>query len=108
MNMETKQKIKEFYIKHKIKIVCFTSMIIGGIIVGTIIKSKPGEIHEFEVLPEWAKEWQQKCQDDMLLYKNGLPIFEDEECTILYRDALAEEFSVEDAEERGYTVIERA
>jgi hypothetical protein len=108
MKNETKQKIKEFYVKHKMKVVCFTGMIIGGVIVGSVIKSKPGEIHEFEVLPDWAKEWQQHCFTNDLLCKNGLPCFADKSTMTLYSDAMADGFTKHDFEKNGFTIIERA
>jgi hypothetical protein len=109
MKIETKQKIKEFYETRKLEIAA-CGLIIGGIIIATILKPKQAEtkFEIIEVLPEWAENWRQKCDDNMLLYESGLPIFADEESMIIYRDALADNYSVQDAEEQGLTVIERA
>ena len=109
MKTETKQKIKEFYEKRKGEIIA-GSLIIGGIIIATILKPKQGEtqLEMIEVLPEWAIRWEQKCDDLMLLCDSGLPIFADEEQTIVYKDALSDGYSVNDAEEDGFTIIERA
>ena len=109
MKIETKQKIKEFYKKRKLEIIA-GSLIIGGIVIACILKPKPGEVQleMVEVLPEWALKWQEKCDEDMLLYDSGLPVFADEEETIIYRDALDGDFALEDAELDGFTVIDRA
>lgn len=109
MKIETKQKIREFYEKRRLEIVA-GSLIIGGIVISCILKPKKVEIKykTIEVLPEWAEIWENKCDNEFLLYENGLPVFADEEQTIIYRDALAEEYSVEEAESDGLTVIERA
>jgi len=109
MKIETKQKIKEFYEKRRLEIIA-GSVIIGGIIIACILKPKPGEtkLEMVEVLPEWAINWQEKCDEDMLLYENGLPVFANYDEQIIYKDALAEGYSVYDAETDGLTVIDRA
>ena len=109
MKNETKQKIKEFYERRKVEIVA-GSLIIGGIIIATILKPKQGEtkLEMVEVLPEWAIKWKEKCNNETLLYENGLPCFADDEQTIVYRDALGEGYSVESAELDGFKVIDRA
>lgn len=109
MKMETKQKVKEFYEKRKLEIVA-GSLIFGGIVIACILKPKTVEIHDvtnIEVLPKWAEKWKAKCDDEILLYENGLPVFADEYKQIVYRDALAPEYSVKRAEEDGFTIIER-
>ena len=109
MKIETKQKIKEFYERRKVEIIT-GSVIVGGIIIATILKPKKVEtkFETIEVLPEWAEKWCGKCDDESLLYESGLPMFADDEYTIIYKDALADGYSVEEAEENGLTVIERA
>lgn len=109
MKIETKQKIKEFYEKRKLEIIT-GSVIVGGIIIACILKPKKGEIQLeiVEVDPEWAYKWKEKCNDDCLLYENGLPIFANDEQTTVYKDALSKDYSVENAELDGFTVIDRA
>jgi hypothetical protein len=109
MKIETKQKIKEFYERRKVEII-IGSTIIGGIVIACILKPKQGEtkLEIIEVLPDWAEKYKQKCDNENLLYENGLPMFANDECTIIYKDALADEYSVNDAENDGFIVIERA
>ena len=108
MKIETKQKIKEFYKRRKVEIIT-GSLILGGIIIAVILKPKPGETkyEKIEVVPEWAKIWKQKCDDETLLYNNGLPVFADDEQITVYRDALSDDYSVESAELDGFTVVDR-
>jgi len=110
MKIETKQKIKEFYVKRRLEIIA-GGLIVGGIIIASILKPEKVEIHDvtnIEVLPEWAKEWKQKCNNENLMYNNGLPVFADDTYCAIYSDALADGYSKQDALDEGFTIIERA
>jgi len=108
MKIETKQKIKEVYAKYKTGVLVIGGMIIGSALVLLVSKPKPGEVHEFEVLPEWAKEWQSKCMHENLLCRNGLPVFATEDKKTIYSDAFTDDDVMNAMERNGYTIIERA
>ena len=107
MKIELKQKIKEFYKKHKVAIIVGGTIITGFIII-TIVKSKKGKSQEIEEIQQWTEEWIDNCDVNNLLYENGLPIFADDDMTTIYRDALADDYAVNEAEEDGFTIVDRA
>jgi hypothetical protein len=107
MKIKLKQKIKEFYKKHKV-VILLGGTIITGFIIITIVRSKKGKTQEIEELQQWTDQWIDNCDVNNLLYENGLPIFADDDMTIVYRDALADDYSIQEAEENGFTIIDRA
>lgn len=107
MKIGLKHKIKEFYKKHKV-VILLGGTIITGFIVITIIKSKKENTQEIGDVQQWTDEWIDNCDENNLLYESGLPIFADDNMTTIYRDALADDYSVCEAEENGFTIIDRA
>ena len=109
MKIETKQKIKEFYEKRKLEIIA-GSLIVGGIIIACILKPGKVEVHDvtnIEVLPDWAEKWKQKCIDEDLTPDKGLPVYANDEKTIMYDDVFVDRVAMEDWRENGFTIIER-
>lgn len=101
------EKSKAFVKKHKNGILFIGGTVLGVIVTVAVCKSKKVEPKIELRFPEWASKWMDKCNSENLLYENGLPIFANEEQTVVYRDACDPE-AIPELIECGYEIVERA
>jgi hypothetical protein len=106
IKMEILEKGKAFVKKHQKGILFVGGTILGIAVITVFRKPKIETVTKIE-LPEWADKWIDKCDNECLLYENGLPIFANDDQTAIYRDA-CEPSAISELQECGYEIVERA